>query len=143
MTHSLLTQEGGDHYKNMRIQPVEFCSVNRYDPAAFSVLKYLSRHRVKNGLEDVKKGRHFVQIRRDLRRYHPSLFAVTGLDVIPIADYLSANKITGHEASILSDLHFWVIGGTNLPDSAVADFLIQKFAFLIESEYTPKEEPKE
>ena len=49
---ALDVQVAGDHYKTMGIQPIEFCYVNRYDPAAFSALKYVSRHRVKNGRED-------------------------------------------------------------------------------------------
>lgn len=140
MTHALLIQEGGTHYKSMGIQPIEFGMVNRYDPAAFSSLKYVSRHRSKNGLEDLRKGRHFIQLRRDLRRDNPSLFGFNGLDVIPVSEYVESNKLWGIEASILADLHLWVLGQTNLPDATVADFLIQKFDHLIETEYLTQKE---
>lgn len=135
MTHALLTQEGGSHYKTMGIQPIEFCYVNRYDPAAFSSLKYVSRHRAKNGREDLLKGRHFIQIRRDLRRENPSLFSFSAVDVIPISEYIESNGLHGGEASILTDLHLWALGQTNLPDSTVADFLVQKFDHMIDLTY--------
>jgi hypothetical protein len=135
MTHALQIQEGGSHYKSMGIQPIEFCYVNNYDSAAFSVLKYVSRHRSKNRLEDLKKGRHFVQLRRDLRRDNPELFLFKALNVIPISDYIRANSLTGLEAGILEDLHRWALGETSLPDATVADFLIQKFDLLIENAY--------
>lgn len=133
--HSLTIQEGGTHYKTMGMQPIEFCYVNRYDPAAFSALKYVSRHRSKNRLEDLKKGRHFIQLRRDLRRDNPELFSFIGLDVIPVQTYIESNRLRELEASILTDLHVWVLGQTKLPDSTVADFLIQKFDLLISTDY--------
>lgn len=135
MTHALLIQEGGNHYKVMAMQPIEFCSVNRYDPAAFSTLKYVSRHRSKNGREDLLKGRHFVQLRRDLRRDYPALYGNNALDVIPISQYIDANEVLALESAILIDLHLWALGQTNLPDSTVADFLIQKFDHLIDLFY--------
>jgi len=135
MTHALRIQEGGSHYKGMGIQPIEFCYVNRYDPAAFSALKYVSRHRVKNGREDLLKGRHFIQLRRDLRRDNPSLFACNAIDVISMSDYIESNNLFGHEGAILADLHLWALGLTNLPDHTVADFLIQKFDHLIDLTY--------
>lgn len=140
MTNALKIQEGGSHYKGMGIQPIEFCYVNRYDPAAFSTLKYVSRHRVKNGREDLLKGRHFVQLRRDLRRDNPSLFGFTAIDVIPVSDYIESNGLRGLEGAILADLHLWALGQTSLPDSTVADFLIQKFDHLIELTYPTQKE---
>lgn len=140
MTHALKIQEGGSHYKGMGIQPIEFCYVNRYDPAAFSALKYVSRHRVKNGREDLLKGRHFIQLRRDLRRDNPSLFGFNAIDVIPMSDYIESNNLFGHEGAILADLHLWALGQTQLPDATVADFLIQKFDHLIDLTYPTQKE---
>ena len=140
MTHALQIQEGGSHYKSMGIQPIEFCYVNRYDPAAFSALKYVSRHRIKNGREDLLKGRHFIQLRRDLRRDNPSLFGFNAIDVISMSDYIESNKLFGPEGAILVDLHLWALGQMNLPDSTVADFLIQKFDHLINLFYPAQKE---
>ena len=139
MSHALMTQEGGNHYKAMGMQPVEFCAVNRYDPTAFSALKYVSRHHVKNGREDLLKGRHFIRLRRDLRRDHPSLYGFKALDVIPVSEYTQANNISGLEASILIDLHVWALGQLTLSESVIADLIIQKFDCLIDMMYPQKE----
>lgn len=136
MTQSALAiQEGGTHYKGMGIQPIEFCYANRYDPAAFSALKYVSRHRVKNGAEDLRKGRHFIQLRRDLCRDYPSVLLNNAFDSIPVGRYIESNGFDGIEAAILVDLHAWACGKVSLPDETVADFLIQKFDLLIDKEY--------
>ncbi len=133
--HALAIQEGGTHYKGMGMQPIEFGYANRYDPAAFSAMKYVSRHRAKNGLEDLKKGRHFILLRRDLRREHPSNLLANAFDNVPVEDYIKANSFEGIEAAILVDLHCWACGKTGLPDVTIADFLVQKFDLLMDSAY--------
>lgn len=62
MPDPLETQEGGDHYKAMKIQPVEFIQANNIGFIEGSVIKYVSRHRSKNGAEDLKKARHFIDL---------------------------------------------------------------------------------
>lgn len=59
---ALGTQVGGGHYKSMAIQPVEFCQVNQLNFCESSVVKYVCRHRTKNGLQDLKKARHFIEL---------------------------------------------------------------------------------
>lgn len=55
-------QVAGNHYKNMKIQPVEFCQKNELNFCESSVIKYICRHRHKNGLEDLKKAKHFIEL---------------------------------------------------------------------------------
>lgn len=55
-------QIGGSHYKNLAIQPVEYCHKNGLGFIESSVVKYVSRWRDKNGLEDLKKARHFLDL---------------------------------------------------------------------------------
>jgi hypothetical protein len=55
-------QEGGDHYKRMKIQPVQYILANNIGFAEGNVIKYVSRWRNKNGIEDLKKARHFLDI---------------------------------------------------------------------------------
>lgn len=63
---ALDTQEGGDHYKNMGIQPVVFIHENSLGFIEGSVIKYISRWRKKNGIEDLRKAKHFIDILIDL-----------------------------------------------------------------------------
>ena len=55
---SLDVQEGGDHYKNMAIQPVEFIAANKIQFLDGCVIKRVCRHRAKNGAEDIRKAIH-------------------------------------------------------------------------------------
>jgi hypothetical protein len=59
---ALQTQEGGSHYKEMKIQPVEFITANRLGFCAGNVIKYVCRHSVKNGREDLLKARHYIDL---------------------------------------------------------------------------------
>lgn len=59
---ALDVQQGGGHYKSMAIQPVEFITANNIGYMEGSVIKYVSRHRAKNGAEDIKKAIHFLQL---------------------------------------------------------------------------------
>jgi len=56
------TQEGGDHYRSMTIQPVEYIHRNGIGFCEGAVIKYVSRWRNKNGVEDLLKARHFIDL---------------------------------------------------------------------------------
>lgn len=55
-------QEGGNHYKDMPIQPVEFIHKNGIPYIEGCAIKYLCRWRKKGGVEDLKKARHFLDM---------------------------------------------------------------------------------
>ena len=56
----LITQEGGGHYKNRGIQPIEYSEANNLGACQHSVVKYITRHQDKNGIEDLSKIIHFT-----------------------------------------------------------------------------------
>lgn len=53
-------QVSGDHYKNMKIQPMEYILANNIGFAEGAVIKYVSRWKNKNGIDDLKKARHVL-----------------------------------------------------------------------------------
>jgi hypothetical protein len=55
-------QEGGNHYKDMKIQPVEFITANNLGFLEGNVVKYICRHHAKNGAEDIKKAIHYCEL---------------------------------------------------------------------------------
>ncbi|QII87523.1 DUF3310 domain-containing protein [Bordetella hinzii] len=55
-------QEGGDHYKKLAIQPIEFIFKNKIGYAEGNVIKYVTRWRDKNGVEDLRKARHYLDL---------------------------------------------------------------------------------
>ena len=62
-------QVGGSHYKKMKIQPSKFVIENELLFPEGSVIKYICRHRFKNGKEDLEKAVHFIEmiIERDYK----------------------------------------------------------------------------
>ena len=59
---ALAKQEGGSHYKDMAIQPVEFITANNLGFLEGNVVKYICRHHAKNGAEDIKKAIHYCEL---------------------------------------------------------------------------------
>ena len=58
----LTAQVGGDHYKNLVIQPVEYIIANNLSYLQGSVIKYVTRYQNKNGVEDLQKAIHFIKM---------------------------------------------------------------------------------
>lgn len=55
-------QVGGNHYKGMKIQPTEYIVANDIPFCEGNVIKYVSRWRLKNGVEDLKKAEQYIKI---------------------------------------------------------------------------------
>lgn len=53
-------QVGGQHYKNKAMQPWDIIDAWGLDFYEGNVLKYLLRAKFKNGVEDLKKARHYL-----------------------------------------------------------------------------------
>ena len=63
----LKRQVGGDHYMDMGIQPIDvmkaaFTSEQLEGFLRGNVLKYLMRYPQKNGVTDVKKAQHYMEM---------------------------------------------------------------------------------
>lgn len=55
-------QEGGNHYKSMKLQPVEFIHANGIPFIEGCIIKYAARWRNKGGISDLKKIIHFAEL---------------------------------------------------------------------------------
>lgn len=55
-------QEGGFHYKDYPIQPVEFITKNKLGFLEGCVIKRVCRWRAKNGIEDLRKAIHELEL---------------------------------------------------------------------------------
>lgn len=64
---ALDTQIGGEHYKNYAIQPVEFITKNKLGFLEGCVIKRICRYENKNGLEDLKKAKHEIDLLIELK----------------------------------------------------------------------------
>lgn len=63
----LAVQVGGDHYKSMKIQPVEFIEKNNIPFLEGNVIKYVVRHVGKGGVADLRKAKHYIDLLLSLR----------------------------------------------------------------------------
>ena len=64
---ALNTQIGGEHYKRYVIQPVEFITKNKLGFLEGCVIKRICRYENKNGLEDLKKAKHEIDLLIELK----------------------------------------------------------------------------
>jgi hypothetical protein len=65
---ALDTQVAGNHYKDLPIQPVEYIHANGIGYIEGNVIKYVSRWRAKNGIADLEKARHYIDLLIELER---------------------------------------------------------------------------
>lgn len=55
-------QPGGSHYKGKNIQPIQYIHANGLGFCEGNIVKYVTRWREKNGLEDLRKARHYIDL---------------------------------------------------------------------------------
>ena len=55
-------QVAGNHYKELAIQPVEYIYANNIGYFEGNVIKYVSRWRNKNGIKDLEKAKHYIDL---------------------------------------------------------------------------------
>jgi hypothetical protein len=78
---ALNTQVGGDHYKTLKIQPVEYIHANGLPFVEGCIVKYATRWRDKGGIKDLEKIIHFAQLLIELEGKQPATPAKTGRDL--------------------------------------------------------------
>lgn len=59
---ALDVQEGGGHYKDRAIQPIEYIYANKLTFIEGSIVKYATRWREKGGIQDLKKIKHYCDL---------------------------------------------------------------------------------
>lgn len=59
---ALAKQVGGSHYKDLKIQPVEFIHANNLGFLEGCVVKRICRWRTKDGIRDLEKIKHEVDL---------------------------------------------------------------------------------
>ena len=55
-------QVGGDHYKRMAIQPSHYIVKNKLGWYEGNIVKYITRHSIKGGKQDVEKVIHYAEL---------------------------------------------------------------------------------
>jgi hypothetical protein len=65
-------QIGGTHYKQLKIQPTEFIHANNIPFIEGNIIKYVVRHKHKNGLQDLVKAKHYIDLLIQFEYNHES-----------------------------------------------------------------------
>lgn len=124
MGAALSTQVGGDHYLSKGIQPVEFIAANNWDFFSGNILKYLSRWRDKGGLTDLRKCRHYADLRSALKMEIIPRH-IDGRPAIWMNDYIRENKIEAALDPVMLALELWVMSATAASRATFLDLLDQ------------------
>lgn len=141
-------QIGGDWYKTLAIQPHEFAMANHYDSCAANVVKYVTRHRAKNGRQDIEKALHYVALRQHLTSgaslVEQMVIYLRGETfwgrwrksnghTIAMVTYVQANGIYGYEMDALLALETWLDHGQR-EDREALETALQKILNLYDVE---------
>lgn len=70
---ALTWQEGGQHYKDKAIQPIVYIHANKLGFCEGNVVKYITRHKEKNGAEDIRKVIHYCELLLELEYKNENL----------------------------------------------------------------------
>jgi len=55
-------QVAGNHYSKLKIQPMQYCLENNLNYGQSNTIKYITRYKDKNGIEDLKKAIHCIEL---------------------------------------------------------------------------------
>ena len=70
---ALKNRVGGEHYKDYAIQPIEFIYFNNIPFLEANVIKYIVRWKEKNGVQDLEKAKHYIDLLIDLNETKQSI----------------------------------------------------------------------
>ena len=68
-------QVSGNHYKDKGIQPIVYIHANNLGFCEGNVIKYVTRHKEKNGAADIRKAIHYLELLLELeyKNEHPAV----------------------------------------------------------------------
>jgi len=56
-----MKQIGGNHYEKQKIQPIDYIEANNLSFCEGNIVKYITRWKYKNGLEDLEKAKWYLE----------------------------------------------------------------------------------
>lgn len=59
---ALDTQVAGNHYKKLKIQPMEYSMANDLNACQHTIIKYVTRYKDKGGIQDLEKAKHCIDM---------------------------------------------------------------------------------
>ena len=120
MSNPYDTQVGGNHYKDMKIQPSEFINENKLQFAEGNAIKYICRHGSKGQKQDLEKAKHYIDmiIERDYgddvekSKVFKSVPLYTVSDDLPVSDEDSMDDLSEGFKDDLNDEIYYPSGAS-------------------------------
>lgn len=96
-------QVGGNHYKVQGYQHWDFVIDHKIPYMEAQIIRYVSRYRKKNGLEDLHKAKHFIAKMQE--RWDDVVNNTPGpVDHLAVARFLTENTLDGPARAAISHL---------------------------------------
>lgn len=96
---ALDVQVGGSHYKNNDMQPIELIVALNLNFIEGNIVKYITRYKNKNGMQDVMKCIHYSQLAIELGCIRPNADIHNNYGIID--KYCKLNNFSNVQNSIL------------------------------------------
>lgn len=66
-SRALTKQIGGSHYKDCAIEPIQYIMANNLGYCEGNIVKYITRHAAKGGVQDIDKVIHYCELLKELK----------------------------------------------------------------------------
>nr|DAY01217.1 MAG TPA: nucelotide kinase [Caudoviricetes sp.] len=94
-------QVGGSHYKAMPFQPIKLISMLELDFFQGNVVKYVSRYKLKDGVRDLEKAKHYCRMAMEMEKSSPRL-SMTILQAVFISEgFVASNGLSKWVADVI------------------------------------------
>lgn len=94
-------QIGGSHYKDMPFQPIKLISMLDLDFFQGNVVKYVSRYKLKDGVRDLEKAKHYCRMAMEMEKSSPRL-SMTILQAVFISEgFVTSNGLSKWVADVI------------------------------------------
>lgn len=90
---ALSQQIGGSHYKMMTFQPISLIGMLDLDFCQGNVVKYVSRYKLKDGVNDLEKAKHYCQMSDELGNNQSSDAVYLSEAIDDVWDFVKQNKL--------------------------------------------------
>ena len=96
MERAIDTQVGGDHYSKCAMQPYEYIVKGKLTFTQGNIAKYITRHKNKNGRQDIEKCMHYAQLGKEFDDVN------TSVDLVLTTAYCKVNELDKYQSNILT-----------------------------------------
>lgn len=93
-------QIGGSHYRNKGIQPIELIVALNLNFIEGNIVKYITRYKEKNGVQDLMKCIHYSQLAIELKCIRSISIDILN-NISYIDNYYVSNNLTGTQRDII------------------------------------------